>query len=333
MNIPLQTEITAPEFSDMISPSGSILTSGSCFSENIATRLSESGFAVCCNPSGILYNPSSILQLLNRLLENSEYTEKDLFFHNGLWHSFSHHGSFALPDKRDTLRSMNNSLQKAKNFLASKEPHLCITFGTACVWELISSGEVVTNCHKLPGGLFRRRILTLKEVTERWEEVLNSLFSAIPNLHIIFTVSPVRYLQENSRENSVSKSILHLAVNHFDSSFANVDVFPSFEIMNDELRDYRFYKEDMIHPSELACDIIFQRFLETAISNEGRELATRYSHIHKAMNHRILHPTPERVAPFCDSMLRKIGKLKISYPKRCFQQEVDFFEELRESCK
>ena len=283
-----------------------IVMLGSCFAENIGKKLIECGFNVVMNPMGILYNPISIHTALQRIIEGREFTEEELFYHNGLWASFMHHGSFSHSDKNEALRMMNERLLEAHHQLKNAT-HLIITFGSAEIYE--KDGYVVSNCHKLPARQFTHRLLSTNEITTPYYSLFPAPYSLLP----IFTISPVRYLGEGAHHGQINKSTLLLATEQICKE-TGADYFPSYEIMMDELRDYRYYATDMIHPSEVAIDYIFERFTETYLTNEAIRTAEEIKKIKKSLSHRPLHPDSEEYQNFKKKLSQQISTIAQKYP-------------------
>ena len=252
-----------------------IVMLGSCFAENIGKKLIDCGFNVVMNPMGILYNPISIFSTLSRIIEEREFTENELFQHNGLWTSFMHHGSFSHSDKSEALRLMNEKLHEGHKQLKNAT-HLIITFGSAEVYE--HNGLVVSNCHKLPSREFTHRLLSIDEIITS----SISLSSLNPQLSTIFTISPVRYLGNGAHHGQINKATLLLATEQLCQT-TGAKYFPSYEIMMDELRDYRYYAADMIHPSEIAVEYIFERFTATYLTEEAIRIAEEVLKIKKSI--------------------------------------------------
>lgn len=283
-----------------------IVMLGSCFAENIGKKLIECGFDVVMNPMGILYNPISIYTALERLTKGCEFDENELFYHNGLWTSFMHHGSFSHSDKNKALRMMNERLHEAHNQLKNAT-HLIITFGSAEVYE--KDGYVVSNCHKLPSRQFTHRLLSIDEIRLPYSQ--SSIFDN--QLSTIFTISPIRYLGEGAHHGQINKATLLLATDQICKE-TRADYFPSYEIMMDELRDYRYYATDMIHPSEMAIDYIFERFTDTYLTNEAIRITEEVKTIKKSLTHRPLHPDSEEYQNFKKKLSQQIAIITQKYP-------------------
>lgn len=286
-----------------------IVMLGSCFAENIGKKLIDCGFNVVMNPMGILYNPISIFSALERIVEGREFTEDELFCHNGLWTSFMHHGSFSHADKNEALKMMNERLKEGHEQLKDAT-HLIITFGSAEVYE--RNGKVVSNCHKLPAREFTHRLLSINEINNLYKSFVIETQN-IASLQTIFTVSPVRYLGDGAHHGQINKATLLLATNEICKK-TGADYFPSYEIMMDELRDYRYYAEDMIHPSDVAINYIFEQFTKTYLTDEAIRTADEIRKIKKSLAHRPLHPDSEEYRNFKKKLSQQIAAIVEKYP-------------------
>ncbi|MFA5328101.1 MAG: GSCFA domain-containing protein [Prolixibacteraceae bacterium] len=320
------TEIQIPEFPWKLDYSKSMMFFGSCFSENIGQKLVDLKFNVDMNPFGILYNPESIANGLKILLENRIFTEDDLFQDHGLWNSFYHHSRFSDVDKEAALEKINSRILFSSEFLR-KADFLVITFGTAWVYELKKTGIIVSNCHKVPASEFKRFRLGVYEITETYRELLEEIWKFNPNLKVVFTVSPIRHWKDGAVENQVSKATLLLSVDRLKSGFGeeNCGYFPSYEIMMDELRDYRFYADDMLHLSPVAIDYIFDRFSKVMISKSSQNMFPTVLKIIKAFAHRPVNPTSSEYERFLCANLEEINKLTIRFPYLNFESEKLYF--------
>ncbi len=258
-----------------------ILLLGSCFSDEIGAQMQQRNLHVTCNPFGTLYNPLSIAQALNSQLSIVNYQ-----FHEGLWHSMAHHGSFSRPTREETEQAVNASIDILQTALRTAST-VIITFGTSWVYEMDSF--IVGNCHKLPAECFTRRRLSVEEIVAAWQPIIDSYHDK----HWIFTVSPIRHVKDGLHENQLSKATLLMAVEQLSSQEERSDrvsYFPSYEILLDELRDYRFFADDLVHPSSLAVQYIWERFVETFCTPQTRnQMAIEYKHW-KQTQHRPLHP-------------------------------------------
>ena len=308
-----------------IGHSDRLLLIGSCFTENIGARLHSGKFPVYINPFGIVYNPVSMTRCLNHLLlDNQQFEENNLFEHAGLWHSWEHHGHFSRPDRAAALAGINTALKTAAAHL-KKTNRLLLTLGTADVFRLRSTGQVVANNHKMPAALFEQGRISVAETTERITAVLEKIKLQNPDLQVIMTVSPVRHIRNGLVENQRSKATLLLACEQICQALPYAHYFPAYELLLDDLRDYRFYANDMLHPSEVAADYIWQFFGDTFFSEETRRLYTRVEKITAAMQHRPFHPeTPEHRA-FARAQLVAIEQLSEEHPELDFSMEKGHF--------
>jgi len=322
------TEIQIPEFPWKMDYSKSMMFFGSCFSENIGQKMLDLKFKVDMNPFGILYNPESIANSLRLLINKKVFTEEDLFFEQGLWNSFYHHSRFSNTDSNVALETINNRISSSAEFLKTVD-YLVITFGTSWVYELIKTGKIVSNCHKVPAAEFKRYRLGVYEITETYRDLLEDLWKFNPALKIIFTVSPIRHWKDGAIENQVSKATLLLAIDRLKTGFGeNVcGYFPSYELMMDELRDYRFYAEDMLHLSPVAVDYIFERFSKTMISKESANLFKDIIKIRKAVLHRPVSPETAKFKQFIQQSLFLVVDLNDQFPFIDFSSERNYFEQ------
>ena len=238
-----------------------------------------------------------------------KFTEDELFCHNGLWASFMHHGSFSHADKNEALKMMNERLKEGHEQLKDAT-HLIITFGSAEVYE--RNGKVVSNCHKLPAREFTHRLLSINEINNLYKSFVIETQNIAP-LQTIFTVSPVRYLGNGAHHGQINKATLLLATNEICKK-TGADYFPSYEIMMDELRDYRYYAEDMIHPSDVAINYIFEQFTKTYLTDEAIRTADEIQKIKKSLAHRPLHPDSEEYQNFKKKLSQQIAAIAQKYP-------------------
>jgi hypothetical protein len=322
MSIQLQTQVTIPPASKKISHDKYLLLLGSCFSEHIGEKLNRYHFNVCSNPTGILYNPCSIAQALIRIISAQPYTKEDIFYHQGLYKSWDHHSRFSHPDPEITLQNINNQLEKANQYY-KKLDFLLLTPGTASVFYLSESRKAVANCHKFPQNNFIQKLLTPDSIVNTLSPVFEDLFNSNPSLTIVFSVSPVRYIQESLHKNQISKSHLLTAVYTLEQRFDQLYYFPAYEIMIDELRDYRFYNQDLIHPNETAISIIWEKFQKALLSEKAMSFIKDYTPVLLAREHRILFAELDSTKKFALSQIKEIEKLLSVYP------EINLIEDLR----
>lgn len=267
-----------------------LLTVGSCFADEMGVRLQRSGFDVLANPFGTLYNPLSIAANLQMALDDKPMPEELLVQHDGLWHSWMHHSRFSSPDRAECLSRCDASIHETHRRLMEKPLWLIVTFGTA--WVYYHEGHVVANCHKLPANQFERHRLTVDGIVAAWQPLIDT-FQAL-GIQTFFTVSPIRHLADGAHGNQLSKSTLLLAVDQLltlNSQLSTLHYFPSYEILLDELRDYRFYARDLCHPSDLAADIIYERFQQACMSPATRQQCLLNEKQHRQSSHRPIIPT------------------------------------------
>jgi hypothetical protein len=287
---------------------------------HVAQRLSKRKFTVENNPFGILYNPMSIAQSLEILTSNRAFTEADLFEHQSLWHSFAHHGAFSAPTVAESLNLINQRLTIASNQL-SKTKVLLITLGTAFVWQERTTQKVVANCHKLPATHFTRRLCTVEEMERALGQVLITYQKKYPDLHCLISVSPVRHLRDGMVNNQLSKASLLLVAHTLTKKLPNVYYFPAYEMLMDDLRDYRFYEADMLHPNGVAVDYVWDYFQRHYLSEETQVKMQAIEQVLKAVAHRPLYPNSTAQQQFQTKTVQQIEKLEQKYPDLSFEEE------------
>ncbi len=300
-----------------------ILLLGSCFAQNIGARLQRCKYSVCSNPFGIIYNPLSISTVLARVLKGELFCEQspEIFEHDERWHSTLHHSNFSRKSKEELVETVNRALQKAHEQI-KKADIIIITLGTAYVYEQKSDGCVVGNCHKLPASRFTRRLLGIDEIVEKMGEQLKEAIALRPNVKILFTVSPIRHLRDGAHDNQKSKATLLLAADALQVLFpGNVHYFPAYEIMMDELRDYRFYTEDMTHPSAQAIEYIWQKFAESHITPPSLQLCKEIEEVGRRLAHRPSDAESNAYRKFIVDTLQKIANIKEKEPYLDFEKE------------
>jgi hypothetical protein len=321
MKMDFRTHIVIPESDISINHSTSMMLFGSCFSEHIGSKLLQHKFKVDVNPFGILYNPFSVSRAIRRLLSAESFSAADLVFNNELYHSPMHHGHFSATDKEVCLQNISSRFDQAVSFIGQTDLFL-ITFGSAYAYQWRESGEIAGNCHKFPADRFRRLRLSVEEIVEEWVEVITLLTVINPTAKLLFTVSPVRHWKDGAHENQISKSILHLAIDALQERFRErISYFPAYEVMMDELRDYRFYNEDMIHPSPLAVDYIWNCFSETYFSAATQRVNDEWAQIRRALEHRPLHPGTESYRLFTEGTAQKLAAFARRYPEISCEEE------------
>ncbi len=319
MNL-FRTVVDVPESRHKLDFESSSLWMGSCFTENIGFRLKQLKFPTQINPFGVLYNPESIRTSLSFLTQKRYFTLKDLRYGNDLWYSFYHHSTFSHHDRNICLERINESIDKASGFI--KNAHfLFITFGTARAYRLRETGGIVSNCHKLPHKLFTHILMDVDTIVSSYKKLIENLQEFNPRLKLVFTLSPVRHLKDGATGNQVSKSTLMLAISQLQDAFDNVFYFPAYEIVMDELRDYRFYQEDMLHITRQGVDYIWGKFMDSFLAPRTLSLANEIKAVKQAIEHRPFNPATEKHRLFLRRQLEKISALENSVPMADFSEE------------
>lgn len=318
MNFKLNFEIQAPE--TKINIRQNLLMMGSCFAENIGKKLVEHKFNTLVNPNGILFNPINIFDALKSYQEEKIYTENDLFLQDELWYSWQHHGLFADIDKQVALQKINDSQQQAISHIKNVDT-LILTFGSAYVYELKDTNQIVSNCHKVPQQKFTKRLLSVNEIVDAFTK--SKILTLTSN--ILLTISPVRYFRDGIAENNLSKSILIQAVHEIIRQHKSCYYFPAYEIVIDELRDYRFYEKDLSHPNELAIEYVWERFSETLFDDETRTILKEIKEISAAKNHRPFNVNTSQYRAFLNTYLTKTKSLKAAFPFLNLADELSYF--------
>ena len=322
-----RTPVQVIKVPELITPKDRVLFMGSCFAGNMGKFMSEAKFPVLINPFGVLYNPTSIADAFTSLIENTTQTNEELFFSNGLWHSFLHHGLFSHPSPIETIEKIQDSTSQGHNFL-KKARFLVITFGTSYVYEHKKLQKVVANCHKFPDSHFSRYRLEPEEIIEAYKDLIVKLRVFNPDLNIIFSVSPIRHLRDGAHENQVSKSVLLLAVEKLTTLFEKAWYFPAYEIVLDELRDYRFYDEAMTHPNEVAVKYIWNKFMEATFTHQSKDYYQEIQKIIRARNHQPSVHNTDQARFFFQSSLDLVDSLSAQYPHVNLHEDREYFEKL-----
>lgn len=291
----LRTEFTPEKFPFQLSHQDKLMLMGSCFSEHISDRLEYFRYDINRGAHGIVFHPEALAKSIHHLISKEAYLENDLIEFQGRWNSLCHHGAFSGTNPEDVLWRANTALNEARLFLKSASI-LVITFGTAMGYFHKEKTQIVANCHKLPQQDFERRLSDLHELTSIWNATIKTLKAFNPSLKIIFTISPVRHLKEGFVENQRSKARLQLLCEEICNSENDSFYFPSYELMMDDLRDYRFYSTDMIHPSELAVSYIQEKFFNAVFSEKSLDACQKLTPVLQRFHHRSLHETSEMTA-------------------------------------
>ena len=303
-----------------------VLFIGSCFSEEISRLMQKMKFDVKQNPNGILFDPVSISSALISYADDKMFAADDLFFLDGLWHSWQHHSLFSGMNKESTLQNINSTRSAAHRFLKTAS-WLIITPGTSYSYQLKDTGAPVANCHKAPQDFFEKKLLTTDEITGSLLKAISGVRFLNPQLKIIFTVSPVRHIRDGVIENNRSKARLIEAIHTVKENTENVSYFPAYELVVDVLRDYRFYKKDLVHPSDTAIEFVFERFCNAFVDEAGKKLLEEIKTIVAAMNHKPFQKESAAYKKFIQVQLQKIEKIKPAFPSVDFSMEEKYFSE------
>lgn len=340
----LMLNLNLPPATHFIGHGQKILSIGSCFTEHIGNALKDLKFDVLQNPNGILFDPASVCASLVSYMQGKNYSPDDLFYLNELWQSWHHHSRFSGMDQQAVLEKINTSQKEAAAFLQDAD-WLIITLGSSFSYRLTklagenaiafndansASGTVgvgVANCHRAPAQWFQKHMLQITETIELLDNTIHQLFYRNPKVRIIFTISPVRHVRDGVVENNRSKARLIEAVHHLVNKFDRLHYFPSYELVIDVLRDYRFYAEDMVHPNYLATDFVLEKFLQAFMSPETNELVQELRKLNIARKHKAQHPQTEAHQKFLKTYLQKAKALQERFPHVSFTEELRYFQD------
>lgn len=322
----LRTEVQPNPSVRKITYQTPVLFLGSCFANEIGFRLAAGRLDIMTNPHGTLFNPFSVARALDLFAESHLYSEKDIYFHQNRFLSLDHHTAFSSYERDVLIERLNETSRMASGFLR-KASFLFITFGTSYVFTINDSGMIVANCHKLPSSLFTRKMVTYHEIVERWYPTLDRISEINPDLKVWFTVSPVRHMNDGAHANQLSKSHLLLAVEELMKHPLSEGYFPAYEMFMDDLRDYRFYDPDMVHPSETAIDYIWEKFSGAFIDSPTLRLWNEASKITRARNHKLIGEKRD-ISAFAQVMLDKISDLNEKAPFIDLSDDDKYFRSL-----
>ncbi|MBT3375159.1 MAG: GSCFA domain-containing protein [Lentisphaerae bacterium] len=312
--VKLTTPVGVSALDEPIALADQIVSVGSCFAQHMSSRLIENCFRVVANPYGILYNPASVSRCLRRVLDGSVFEPGGVFHHADLWQSFEFHGEFADPSREGAVGRMNTAHQHAAQALGTCD-WLFVTFGTAFAWFHRGQPELaVANCHRLPAEQFERRLIPSGEIVADWGDLLDSLFAARPGMQVMMSVSPIRHLRQQAEENSVSKAHLLIAADELASSYPRVHRFPAYELVMDELRDYRFFERDLVHPNELAQEVIWERFRDACLAPEAAEFVAQLAGVRQALDHRPRNAAGDAHWQFLEHTRGRLEQLVARFP-------------------
>ncbi len=320
-----RTTVKTGENRDWLHHSDKVVLLGSCFSDSIGAKMRGAFIRATVNPMGTLYNPMSIASAVDRLTHATPVAGMDLFMQGGVWNNYDFHSRYSLPDKQATLDRMNQRIVMGHEALKDARL-LTITLGTAIVYRLKSTGEIVANCHKVPQHEFERKMATVDEITRELDTMIVKLRELNPELRIIFTVSPIRHIADGLATNSLSKAMLHVSIHEAIAAHRDYcDYFPAYEIMMDDLRDYRFYASDMVHPSDVAVEYIWQAFQATYLDDRSALALARCERINKRLQHRPMSASREAVERFNTDTAGIVRNLIKEYPYLADNSELQAF--------
>ncbi|OIQ21122.1 MAG: GSCFA domain-containing protein [Flavobacterium sp. MedPE-SWcel] len=315
-----RTQIPISKNDNLIDYNSQVMSLGSCFAVNMGEKLNYFKFKNTINPFGILFHPLAIEKFIDYVLQQKQFTEADIIYNNERWHCFGAHSDLSNTDKNVLLDNLNSIIENTRTTL-QQASHLIITLGTAWVYRYNQSDSIVANCHKIPQKEFTKELLTVSTIQQSLQRIIDSIKAINPKLHFIFTVSPVRHIKDGFVENQRSKANLIAALQetiNAEQYVSNTNYFPSYEIMMDELRDYRFYGSDMIHPNDVAIDYIWRRFTDTYISEKALATMKEVDIIQKGLNHRPFNAESEQHKAFLVKLQQRRDKLKKQYPHIAF---------------
>ena len=323
----LRTTFKIDPWDSKISYSTPVMFIGSCFSAAIGKRMQAGNMPVMINPAGTVYNPVSVSNTINSIVSRPENDIERLYRHGSLWISFDHYTDFSSDDPQKVLERISRREEEARFFISDAR-FLLVTFGTARVSRWKETGRIVSNCHKIPASYFSHELLTPDEIVSIWSGLLDRLKASFPELKVVFTISPVRHWKDGAHGNQVSKSVLFLAVERLLDHPSAPRYFPAYELVMDDLRDYRFYGADMLHLSDTAVDYIWEAFTRCYFDDSAITLWHEVEGISKAVSHRIITEDRNEIRNFAEGMLARIVKIKKRFPTVSLDMETDYFRGL-----
>ena len=308
----LQTQIPLKKAENQIDYNSQLVVLGSCFANNIGDKLAYYKFRALQNPFGVLFHPLAIENLISRAIQEESYTGEEVFFLNERWQCYDAHSDLSSVAIEDLLGSLNSGLSKTKLYI-NKASHIFITLGTAWTYQLKESGKEVANCHKVPQLAFKKELLSIEKIVQSLEAIIHQIQTINTKTQIVFTVSPVRHLKDGFLENQLSKAHLISAVHQIIKK-GKALYFPSYELMMDELRDYRFYGNDLVHPNDLAITYIWEKFVSVWIAQEAWPTMEKVAAVQSGLNHRPFNPESLKHQEFLKALDQKITYLQKKYP-------------------
>jgi hypothetical protein len=323
----LRTTFKIESSPDKITYDDPVMFIGSCFATSIGSRLEMGHMPVMINPSGTVYNPVSVCNTLETILSGKKFLKDDLFYHDGTYLSFYHYTDFSSSDPEEVLEKINKKSAEAFSFFNSSR-FLFITFGTARIYRLKKTGQIVSNCHKIPSSYFEPQLLSVNDIVSQWSQQLDRLYALFPLLKVIFTVSPIRHLKDGAHGNQISKSVLLLAIEELLDHPVRPRYFPAYELVMDDLRDYRFYNDDMLHLSGSAIDYIWEAFSGCFMDDKTINIYNEVVKITKACRHRFNNTSTEKIQHFAEMMIRQISAIEKKVHGLNFSSEMSYFNNI-----
>jgi len=315
-----RTELAISESDIKINYGDGIIFLGSCFADNIGSKLIQHKLKVLSNPYGTIYNPLILCKLLMHTIDNKTFSSEDLSYYNQLYFHLDLHHTFASEEEHIFLKKYVEAKENLLQFIKNGKI-LFLTLGTAIGHQLIETGEMVGNCHKMPASLFNKKNISTHEITSSLGKTIAALKKLNPNLEIILTVSPVRHIKDGIIQNSRSKSRLISSVEEIIATNDSIHYFPAYELIMDDLRDYRFYGEDLVHPNELAIKYVWDKFVSTHMSQESLVLLKQIEKINAATDHRAFNPNSEQHQKFLLKTIDQMDKVELNLKDKVFEKE------------
>lgn len=326
-----RTEFDISKLQPSITHKDKLLLMGSCFTENIGEKLRKHKFSILENPNGILFNPVSVSEAIINIIENKVYTTNDLFNYNEAWHSWQHHSRFSGITAQQAIDKINAATQEAHIFLQQAN-YIFITLGSAWIYTLTPKafnaqvGTVAANNHKAPADWFEKKLLRVDQAIVVLATLLDRLGAFNPNIKVIFTISPVRHLREGIINNNRSKAVLIQAIHDLCERLPQLYYYPAYELVIDDLRDYRFYAEDLVHPNYYATQYVWEKFVDACMNNETQQLMTEIADISTAFNHKPFNATSYQHQQFLQTYYAKTQSLQQQHSYLNLDVELNYFK-------
>ncbi len=305
-----RTEVFPKPYAHKIHLKDPVFLIGSCFSEHVGQKFQQNKFQTCINPYGILFHPVAMARAIREITEQKVYTQQNLLQHEEIWCSLHHHSSFSSPDANACLLKINERQKKSNTFLKQAK-YAFITLGTSWVYEYLKSNEIVANCHKIEANQFKKRCLSEEEITQSLVSIIHDLISLNKEIQIVLTISPVRHWKDGVEENQYSKALLCVAIHKLVQKFPNnTYYFPAYELVMDDLRDYRFYEKDLLHPNQLAIDYVWEKLVDACMEDKTKEWMTEIEKINRNKEHKPFYENAKNHQAFLEKTQLQINQLE-----------------------